>query len=387
MKRFAAILYVLLPGSAVMLGCEPKPVPPAVKAPEAAPARLTYPVARKGDQVDDYHGVKVADPYRWLEDPDSPETRAWVEAENKVTFGWLGEVPQRPAIHARITELVNYERFSAPFKQGGRYFWSHNDGLQPQSVLFWAESLTAEPRVLLDPNTLSKDGTIAMTGETVSDDGKLLAYGLSSGGSDWQDWHFREVDTGKDLPDLLNWVKFSGAVFTHDGKGFFYSRYPEPKQGQALEESNYHQSLWFHRMGTRQSEDTLVYERPDQKEWGFAGDVTEDGRYLVITVWKPGPKNLIFYKDLSVPQAKVVELISDWIAQFSPVGNDGSLFWFKTNLDAPRGRLIAIDLKHPERKAWKTLVPEAAETLEGVNLVHDLFSCIYLKDAHTAVRI
>ena len=189
---------------------------------------LIYPQARRGDQVDDYHGTKVADPYRWLEDTDSPETHAWVEAENKLTFGYLDRLPYREAIHDRLMKLWNYERFTAPEQHGGRYFYQHNDGLQNQNVLLVAESLNAEPRVLLDPNTLSADGTVALAGTAITDDGKLMAYGIATSGSDWNEWHVRDVDTGKDLPDDIKWVKFSGASWTKDNKGFFYSRYDEP---------------------------------------------------------------------------------------------------------------------------------------------------------------
>src|SRR5580700_35237 len=229
---------------------------------------LTYPQARRGDQVDDYHGTKVSDPYRWLEDTDSAETHAWVEAENKLTFGYLEQLPYRQAIHDRLTKLWNYERFTVPSEHGGRYFFQHNTGLQQQNVLFVAESLNAEPRVLLDPNLLSTDGTVALAGTEISDDGKLMAYGIATSGSDWNEWHVRDIDTGKDLSDDLKWVKFSGASFSKDNKGFYYSRYDEPK-GAALREANYFQKLYYHRLGTAQSEDKLIYERPDNKELLF----------------------------------------------------------------------------------------------------------------------
>jgi prolyl oligopeptidase len=355
---------------------------------EGSIPHLSYPVAKTVDQVDDYHGVKVADPYRWLEDTDSADTHAWVEAENKLTFGYLEQIPYRKSIHDRLTKLWNYDRFGVPEQQGGRYFYQHNSGLQNQSVLYVAESLTAEPRVLLDPNTLSTDGTVALVGHAVSDDGKLLAYGTSASGSDWMEWRVREVSTGKDLPDLIKWVKFSGASWTKDGKGFFYSRYDEPKQGTMLRDANYFQKLYFHRLGTPQAEDKLIYERPDNKELGFAGQVTDDGHYLMITVWQgTSPKNRLYYKDLTKPDSEVVKLLDDFDAEYQFIDNDGPVLWMKTDLDAPRGRLIAIDTQHPERANWKTIVPEGKDKLNSANVLNDSFVLAYLKDAQTEVRV
>ncbi len=350
-------------------------------------APLVYPKAKTVDQIDDYHGTKVADPYRWLEDTDSQDTHDWVEAENKLTFSYLEQIPYRATIRDRMTKLWNYERFTVPAQQGGRYFFEHNDGLQNQNVLLVAESLNAQPRVLLDPNTLSADGTIALSGTAITDDGKLMAYGTAASGSDWMEWHVRDVDTGKDLPDLIKWVKFSGASWTKDGKGFFYSRYDEPKDA-ALREANYFQKLYYHRVGTSQAEDKLIYERPDNKELGFSGGVTDDGHYLIISVWQgTSPKNRVYYKDLTKPDAQVVRLLDDFDAQYSFVDNDGPVFWFQTDLDAPRGRLIAIDTRHPERANWKTVVPQSKDKLEGSTTLDNLFLLSYLKDAHTEVRV
>src|SRR5580704_6228265 len=348
----------------------------------SAAQTLTYPQARRGDQVDDYHGTKVADPYRWLEDTDSAETHAWVEAENKVTFGYLEQIPYRQAIRDRLTKLWNYERFTTPSQLGGRYFYQHNTGLRQQNVLLVAESLNAEPRVLLDPNTLSPDGTVAVSG-----DGKLMAYAIATSGSDWTEWHVRDVDTGKDLPDDIKWVKFSGAAWTKDNKGFYYSRYDEPT-GAALREANYFHKLYYHRLGTAQSDDKLIYDRPDNKELGFAGNVTDDGHYLIITVWQgTSPKNRLYYKDLTQPDSPVVKLLDDFDAQYSFIDNDGPVFWFQTDLDAPRGRLIAIDTRHPERTSWKTLIPQGADKLEFSSVVNNSFFLGYLKDARTEVRV
>jgi prolyl oligopeptidase len=349
---------------------------------------LPYPDSPQVDQVDIYHGVAVSDPYRWLEDPNSAETQAWIAAQNQVSFSYLSALPAVAPLKARLTELWNYERYSTPFQRGGRYFYYKNDGLQNQSVLYTQPTLEAEPTVLLDPNTLSEDGTIALSGIAISEDGRYLAYGLSSSGSDWVEWRVRDIDTGRDLDDHLKWVKFSGAAWTYDHQGFFYSRYDEPNSETRFEDANYYQKLFYHRLGTPQSQDRLIYERPDQKEWGFSSRVTDDGRYLLISVWRgTEPRNLIFYQDLQDPTARVVELIPEFEAQYSFIDNDGSRFWFQTDLNAPKGRVIAIDLDHPEPAAWQEIIPEAEETLEHVSLLNHQLVADYLKDAYTTLKI
>jgi prolyl oligopeptidase len=349
---------------------------------------LVYPDSPKVEQVDDYHGTKVSDPYRWLENPDSPETRQWIEAQNKLTFGYLAEIPQREQIKERLTQLWNYEKYSIPFKQGDRYFYFKNDGLQNQSVLYTLKSLDDEPEVLLDPNKLSDDGTVALSGLAISEDGKRMAYGLSFSGSDWQEWKVRDVATREDLSDHLKWVKFSGASWSHDHQGFFYSRYDEPNEKSKLEDVNYYQKLFYHRLGTPQSEDVLVYQRPDQKEWGFGGDVSEDGRFLIISVWLgTDSRNLVFYKDLTKPNAEVVELINEFEASYGVIDNEGDVFYIQTDLNAPRKRVIAIDTRNPSRENWQEVIPEAEETLEGVGILNHQFVASYLKDAHTEIKI
>jgi len=348
---------------------------------------LVYPQARRGDQVDDYHGVKVADPYRWLEDTDSAETHAWVEAEDKLTFDYLDKIPYRQAIRDRLTKLWNYERYTVPQQQGGRYFFDHNDGLQNQNVLLVAESLKAEPRLLLDPNLLSADGTVSISDTAVSDDGKLMAYGIATSGSDWNEWHVRDVDTGKDLPDVIKWVKFSSTSWSKDSKGFYYSRYDEPT-GATMRDTNYFQKLYYHRLGRAQAEDKLIYERPDNKEMGFAGTVSDDGHYLIIQVWQgTSPKNRLYYKDLTQPDSQVVKLLDDFDAQYVFIDNDGPVFWVQTDLDAPRGRLLGIDTRHAEKANWKTIVPQSADKLEFASVVNNTFLLGYLKDARTEVRV
>lgn len=346
-----------------------------------------YPAARKSDQVDDYHGTKVADPYRWLEDLDSAETGKWVEAQNKLTFGFLNSIPQRAAIRERLTKLWNYEKFGVPFKEGSRYFYTRNSGLQNQSVLYTVTSLDAQPQMILDPNTLSADGTVAVSGLQVSPDGKLLAYSLSASGSDWQEWKVRDVATSKDLSDHLKWVKFSGVSWTRDGKGFFYSRYEEPK-ADALRATNYFQKVYYHKLGTPQTEDILVYERSDQKDWLFGGSVTEDGNYLIISVYQgTDTKNRVYFKDLKVKDAPVVKLLDDFDAAYTFIGNEGTRFWFQTDQQAPRGKVIEVDVAKPERANWKVVVPESKETLQATTFVNHKFVLNYLRDAYTQVKI
>ncbi len=349
---------------------------------------FTYPDARKSDQTDNYHGTEVADPYRWLEDPDSAESRAWIDAENALAFGFLEKIPAREKLAKRLTTLWNYERYSMPSLQGGRYFYGKNDGLQNQSVLYVAESLDAAPRVLLDPNTLSEDGTVALSGAATSEDGKYLAYSLSAAGSDWSEWHVRNVDTGEDTKDHVRWVKFSGASWAKDGSGFYYSRYDAPPEGEELQQANYFQKLFFHALGTEQSEDVLIYERPDEKEWGFNGNVSEDGAFLIIGVRQgTDPKNRLFYKSLTEANAEVAELIPDLEAQYRFLGNDGPIFWLRTNLDAPKNKVIALDTRNPGKEHWVELIPEAADLLEGVSVVGEKFIAEYLKDAATQVKV
>ncbi len=352
-----------------------------------AQTRFDYPKTKKVEQTDDYHGTKVSDPYRWLEDDNSAETKAWVEAQNKVTFGYLNQIPERAKIKARLTELWNYERYSAPNKQGGKYFYTKNNGLQNQSVWYVSESVNDAGRVLLDPNTLSKDGTIALNGFTVSDDGKMLAYGLSSSGSDWVEWHFRDVETGKDLPDVLKDIKFSGASWSKDSKGVFYSRFPATDEKARLTSLNYNQKIYYHKLGTPQSEDILVYERPDDKEMSVGGGVSEDGKYLIIYVRKgTSPKNQIYYKDLSKSGSVVMPLVDKLESSYSFIGNDISTFYFETDKDAPRGRVMAVDVSK-ENKEWKEIIPEAKETLGSVSFINNQFVTNYLKDAYTQIRI
>ena len=354
----------------------------------SAKFKIVYPVTAKTNHVDYYHGTKVADPYRWLEDDNSEATKAWVQAENKLTFAYLDQIPERAAIKQRLTELWDYERFGVPMKEGGRYFLTRNDGLQNQAVLYTMTALDAEPAELLDPNTLSVDGTVSLAGYSISHDGNLMAYGLARAGSDWEDWKVRDVLSGKDLPDEIHWVKFSGASWTKDNQGFYYSRYDEPVAGEVLKGVNYFHKLYYHKLGTPQSEDQLVYQRTDHKEWNFNGGVTDDGHYLIIHVSEgTDTRNRVFYRDLENPDAKVVELLNDFDAAYSFIDNVGTVCYFRTDLNAPRGRVIAIDVTQPGRTNWREIIPQSGDRLETVSLVHDQLIATYLKDAHSEVRI
>jgi prolyl oligopeptidase len=356
----------------------------------AADGPLTYPATRRGDQIDDYHGTKVADPYRWLEDDvrTSKEVAAWVAEQNKVTDAFLSAIPERGPIQKRLTELWNYEKVSPPSKVAGRYFFSKNDGLQNQFVLYTADKLGGEPRVLLDPNAWSKDGTVALAGVALSDDAKYLAYGKAEAGSDWNTWHVLDVATAKPLADELKWVKFSGASWTKDGKGFFYSRFPAPQPGQTFQSLNVNQQLYYHRLGTPQTEDVLVYKPADPK-WGVGGSVTEDGRYLIVSVsdGTTSRRTRIAYKDLQEPYGLPIDLIDNFDHKYFFLGNDGPLFYFRTDNGASRGRVIAIDTRKPEKENWKEIVPQAAENLDEADWVGNLLILTYLKDARTQVKL
>jgi prolyl oligopeptidase len=349
-----------------------------------------YPDTRRDDHVDVYHGTQVPDPYRWLEQDvrESREVADWVAAENKVTFGYLEAIPEREAIRKRLTELWDYEKYSSPFKAGGRYYYLKNDGLQNQSALYVLDSLDDQPRLLIDPNTWSKDGTVALAGMAFSDDGRYVAYGVADAGSDWQVQRIMEIESGRVLDDELKWLKFSSISWTLDGEGFFYSHYDEPDPGAKFQDLNLNQQISYHRVGTPQSADVLVYRRPDEPTWGFGHVVTEDGRYLVINVWKgTDDKYRILYKDLDEPYGMPIELIDNFEHEYSFVGNDGPVFYFKTDVDAPRRRLIAIDTRRPQTEHWKEIIPQAEETLSGVSFVANLFVTEYLKDARTQVKI
>lgn len=348
---------------------------------------IVYPTTKTVDQVDDFHGTEVTDPYRWLEDDvrESEDVAAWVKAQNEVTFDYLKQIPGRDRLEKRITELWNYEKISAPFKAGGRYYFSRNDGLQNQNVMFMQKTLDEEPTILIDPNTWSDDGTVALSGMSFSDDGKYVAYGIQDGGSDWRTWRIMNIQTKELLEDKLDWVKFSGTAWTPDSKGFFYARYDEPKEGAEFQSLNLNQKVFYHVVGTDQSADQLIYERPDFPEWGFNVDVTEDGNYLVLTIWKgTDSRYRIVVKDLTDADAEPLDLVTDFEWEYSFIGNQGSRLFFQTNLDAPLGRIVEVDLDSKE-KPWKEVVAESKDTLTSGGIVGNMIVGRYLKDARTAV--
>ena len=347
---------------------------------------IIYPKTLKNSHIDIYHNVPIPDPYRWLEEANSKETRAWIETQNQLTERILSAAPQRKAIKDRFTQLWNYEKFSIPFKEGGRYFFTRNDGLQNQNVLYTTKRIEEAAQVLLDPNTLSADGTVALSRYSVSPDGKYLAYALSSGGSDWNEYRIRDIETGRDLPDHIKWAKFTTAVWTKDSKGFFYGRFDEPKEGTKLAGANYFHKLYYHRIATPQSEDVLIYHRPDKKEWGFDPKVSEDGRYLIISVWHGTErKNRVYYRELGANS--VIELLPELDAQYIFLGNRGTLFYFQTDYQAPRGKIIAIDINQPARNHWQTVIAESSETIENTALLNHSFVVTYMRNAHSQVRI
>ncbi len=354
------------------------------------PGPLKYPDARRADTVETLHGRAVPDPYRWLEDPNADETKAWIAAENRVTFGYLAQVPSRTAIRTRLTRLWNYERFGTPSREGDWYIFAKNDGLQNQSIIYKTRALDAPAEILIDPNSLSDDGTVALGSLSFSDDGRYLAYSLSASGSDWLEWRVRDVATARDLPDVLKWGKFSTAAWLKDGSGFFYSRYDAPKEGEAFTGVNKFQKVFFHALRTSQDADTLVYERKDQPDWGLTAEVTDDGRFLLISQSEgTKPENRIFVKDLSTPGAAIQPFLDRFDADYTVVGNDAGRFYVLTDKDAPRRRLVGIDLATPDASAWTTIVPEASgrDVLAGVRMVANRFVTEWLADAHEVVKL
>ena len=338
--------------------------------------------------MDDYFGTPIADPYRWMEEIDSPETKAWIDAENRATASYFEPLRFRAPLLERMEALTNYERFSAPSRYGSHYVYAHNSGLQNQSVVCWTEGLEGEPQVLVDPNTLAADGTVALAGMSITNDGRLAALAFADAGSDWKQIIVRDVTTGADLDDVIQWTKFGSPAWLLDGSGFYYSGYEAPPEGDALKAVNHFAKVFLHRLGTPQSEDILIFERADDPEIFLHAGITEDGRYLVLSQHKgTSPNNSLAFLDLSDPHAELQCVIEVADAAYSPIGSDGTRFWLYTTLDAPNGKVISIDLAQPEREHWQTILAESTSTLEGVSLVHRKLIASYLKDARSQVEI
>lgn len=336
--------------------------------------------------VEDYHGVKVADPYRWLENPDSAESKEWVAAQNRATSDYIHANPAHSKIESRLKELWNYTKYTTTKRVGDRYFFFKKDGLQNQFVLYMQESLQSEPKVLLDPNPLSEDGTVALTNYSITKDGKFIAYATSKSGSDWQEIRVRNIDTGEEYDDVIQWVKFTNIAWARNDSGFFYSRFPNPGSVAPEDQSNYNRVYW-HQLGTPQSDDLLVFEQPERKELGHYPMVTDDGKYLLLYVTHgTDPRNRIYYREVE-SDAPFIRLLEDGDARYSPIGNDGKVFYFHTNQNAPRGRVVTIDLEHPERTAWKEILPETSDVISDVSIVNHQLVVVTMKDAHHHINL
>lgn len=349
--------------------------------------KLSYPPTRTVDVVDDYHGVKVPDPYRWLEDFESDEVKQWVEAQNKVTFDFIRSVPFYDKIKQRLTELINFPRFSVPVKAGDKYFFFKNDGLQNQSVLYMREGLKGKDVLVIDPNKFSEDGTIALMNLSYSRDGKFVAYGVSVSGSDWQEIKIKDIATGRDYDEVLKWCKFSSIAWLPDNSGFYYNRFPEPGTVPKEDENNYNK-VYFHRLGTPQSEDKLVYERLDAKELNFYPSITDDGKYLILTVRHgTSPKNRIYYRELK-SDGEFIRLLDEADASYQFIGNKENIFYFITDLNAPKYKIIAIDVKNPDRKNWKDVIPENKKAvIDEARIINNQLVLVYIEDVKHKLQI
>ncbi len=353
---------------------------------EKQTGRFSYPLARRDSVVDIYHSIKVPDPYRWLEDPDALETQNWVAKQNELTSNFISSIPVRKRIKTRLKNLMNYPRYSPPYKRGGRYFFWKNDGLQNQSVLYTQQTLDGQPAVVINPNLLSKDGTVAVSATAVSENGQLLAYALSSSGSDRQEIKIRKIDSGRNYEETIKWCRFTSVAWKHDNSGFFYNRFPEPNTVPVEDQTNYSRVYW-HELVTPQSHDNLIYERPDNKELGFAPIITEDGKFLILYVYHgTDPKNRIYYRSVE-STGPFIKLLDDADARYDFVGNVDSVFYFNTDLDAPRGRIIAIDTNNPEHTNWRTIMPQTEDVIDYACLINNHFVVTYMHDVHHLLKV
>ena len=345
--------------------------------------KLAYPATKKVGQVDDYFGTKVADPYRWLEDDNAPDVKEWVQAENAVTFGTLGKIPYREKIKRRLTEIFNYPRYSSPFRAGEYYFFYKNDGLQNQSVCYIQKGLDGTPEVFFDPNALSPDGTVRLGIVSISRDDRYAALSRGEAGSDWSEIRVMEIATKKELPDRVQWVKFSGAAW--QGNGFYYSGYDKPAPGQELKAKNEFQKIFFHKLGDPQATDALVYEDKEHPLRYLGAGTTEDEKFLFLTVSEGTSGNELYVKDLTRKNAKFDPLVTGFENDSAPVDAVGDKILVYTNFDAPNFRVVLVDPKSPVKDKWQTVIGEKPEVLSGAAASGGYLFCNYLKDANTKV--
>ncbi len=348
-------------------------------------AQIKYPTPKKGDVVDNYHGKQISDPYRWMEDLNSQETQDWISAENEITDNYLAKIPFREKIQNRLTELFNYERFSAPSKEGDYYYFYKNDGLQNFSILYRQKGLAGNPEVFLDPNKFSDDASVSLAGISFSKNNKFAAYAISKGGSDWRDVFVIDVASKEQLSDKIEWVKFSGMSWFKDG--FFYSRYDEPSDAEKLKAANEFQKLYYHKVGTKQSEDILVMEDKTNPKRGFSGTVTDNEKYLIISGWEGSSDyNLLFYKDLS-QNSPIKTIFGELEAEYSFIDNLGDNLLIQTNYEAPNYKIVLVNPENPEKSNWQTIIPETANPISSVSFVNGKLIVAYLKDANTKVYV
>ncbi|MCG8451289.1 MAG: prolyl oligopeptidase family serine peptidase [Pirellulales bacterium] len=352
---------------------------------------LPFPETRRVDQVDTFHGVEVADPYRWLEeDPrNSSEVAAWIEAQNRLARRYLDAIPSRKMFEERLTKLWNYERYSVPGQTAGKYFFLKNDGLQNQAVLYVADSYSDEGRVLIDPNTWSEDGTISLGASMVSDDGRYLAYLRKESGSDWSTIYVLEIETGRQLEEELLWTRWGNIVWNADSTGFFYTRYPEPEEGQKFQSSVVNPMIYFHRLGTTQDQDELVYQRPDHPTWSFWLQQTDDNQFLVLSIARStDPQNQVWVRHVGGPRgSQWTPLIEDFENEFEFVGNVGEKFFFLTDYEAPTKRVVSMEIQSPGREGLADVIPVSEATLRGVSLLDNKLVASYLRDVVSQVRV
>ena len=341
-------------------------------------SKITYPETKKVDVVDVYYGVEVHDPYRWLEDDSAEDVKDWVVGQNEVTFSYLEKIPFRDKLKLRFEEIYDFPRYSTPVKRGGYYFFTRNDGLQDQSVLYIQKDLDSEPEEFLDPNKFSKDGTVSLTTYAVSKDGKYFAYGTSGAGSDWNEFFVMDIESREMMPDHLKWIKFSGIGWKDDG--FYYSRFPEPKPGDELKSVNENKRIYYHQLGTSQSDDILVYEEPEHPARFLGSGTTDDERFLIISISEGGKRNALKVKDLTKSNSGFVTIVDNFNNSYSVVSNIDDKLLILTDKDAPKYRLVLVDPGNPSEENWKTILPEKKDVLRTVSVIGGMLAAIYLQD-------